>query len=291
VASDERSTPREDDRGQKHPDTNLCNKTAVVDTQRHGESGEVFQLLSLAEKLQEQCSAASQRLMMYYLVTVVFGILLVGGFVTDFIDPPKYAQSIGLLWYFLVGVLVVGAGLFAAYIYVVRPIRTRKAHDARALNEVVRILRESVPPIITAQEWSMLQIAEFKIRLSRFEIAPSEPFSVSSLPANPNDVFTRLAGNWHLDYSTGEEDIRIDEQGNYYYSRGIAEELVFTLSLQEFDKDQLRVCWEKVNTRPDRKERIHTTETLRIDSTWTTMTGSGVRPRRTSPHRLVYRRL
>jgi hypothetical protein len=41
------------------------------------------------------------------------------------------------------------------------------------------------------------------------------------LPSRPTseqaeEFFTRIAGDWHLDYSRGEEDVRIDENGNVF---------------------------------------------------------------------------
>jgi hypothetical protein len=57
-------------------------------------------------------------------------------------------------------------------------LRANLRRDDRALLELVAILRESQGSLAEREHWSTLQHAEFRVRLTRFEIGPDEKLGV-----------------------------------------------------------------------------------------------------------------
>ena len=214
---------------------------AVSDSPPDPQSAEVQKLLELAEKLQDRCNRGSRNTQL----VIALAILIAAG---ALMSTAVAWHDLGTLLFPLLIAGFAVAAIFYLYIAALRPLQVSGKHDRRALNEVVRILRESVPPVIRKQNWSMLQIADFKIRLSRFDIGPLDTNHGSLFPETVDELFSRVEGLWHLDYSFGAEDARIDREGRYYYRRqDNIEELAFILQLQEY---------EPVEGRRDLEERL-----------------------------------
>lgn len=78
----------------------------------------------------------------------------------------------------------VGTGVFlwfiVAYLAVVsrahslEDLQSRLRRDERALAQLVAILRESQQAFAEEEQWSVLEQAEFRIRLARFDIGPTD---------------------------------------------------------------------------------------------------------------------
>ena len=104
---------------------------------------------------------------------------------------------------------------------------------------------------------------------------------VATVPtARAMEFFKAAAGNWHLDYSTGQENIRLDVFGNYFLiDAGNRETHYFTMENVDFDPASNRVAFDKVDsgqcdarTRP--KGRRHTRDEVEIAPDASTMAGS-----------------
>jgi hypothetical protein len=241
---------------------------------------EVYQLLELAERLHEQINVFSQRIFYIYLSSILIFGIIVAIFITLYsssndIIRKQFGTGVALFINLSLLILMTIILFTLFYVKIIRSIKLLRKYDERSLNEVVRILRESVPPIIKKQNWSMLQIADFKIRLSRFEIGPSESFHIPVYTKEYSDLFAKIKGLWHLDYGFGSENLRIDGEGNYYYCTKNVEELVFTLDLEEYVPDKWHINWKKVIARSNKKGIVHAKESLDINHDWTEMNGQG----------------
>lgn len=94
---------------------------------------------------------------------------------------------------------------------------------------------------------------------------PPRPTSKQAL-----DVFERIAGEWHLDFSKGQEDVRISEDGNLFVlttSRGkvVATTMRPTFRLEllacNSSLDQVEIAKVEPNGRTRQIEVLHITET------------------------------
>jgi hypothetical protein len=89
--------------------------------------------------------------------------------------------------------------------------------------------------------------------------------------------FLMIAGKWHLRWSKGEENVRIDEFGNYYVIQPSGEVDCFTLEKVLFDPSTNHVSFDKVSTgkRSDGEVKgfRHSREVLDISTDTRTMQG------------------
>lgn len=99
--------------------------------------------------------------------------------------------------------------------------------------------------------------------------------------AAPEAFFRRVAGKWHLQYrEAGQEDLRIDESGNYFLLLPDKEVRYFTLENVLFDPSTNHVSFDKIDTGEfDPKNRPqghhHARDVLDISSDWRAMQGYG----------------
>jgi uncharacterized membrane protein YhaH (DUF805 family) len=127
-------------------------------------------LLMLAEQLKDKCDYANRRIEQYRLfqivlialsVTIIFYSLWLGNMISN--DPEVKG--------------VIGAVIISLFIYtgalevLIRRMKQRMIPDMVALSDVIELLRETEGVIAQADNWSALDRAEFKIRLSRFGIS------------------------------------------------------------------------------------------------------------------------
>jgi hypothetical protein len=89
--------------------------------------------------------------------------------------------------------------------------------------------------------------------------------------------FLRIAGSWHLRWNTGEEDLRIDEFGNYFVITNSGEEIKFTLEKVLFDTSTNHVSFDKIYAEKNQSKRPkgqrHSREVLDISEDMRTMQG------------------
>ena len=93
--------------------------------------------------------------------------------------------------------------------------------------------------------WSPL-VAEIREALSGSSAVGLEP-DLATVEA-AKKFFIMIAGKWHLRWNTGEEDLRIDEFGNYYLTEPSGDVEFFTLEKVLFDPSTNHVSFDKVST-------------------------------------------
>jgi hypothetical protein len=140
------------------------------DTYLVGDSGEssdeLRRLLDLAETLQDEYESGVRRLVvwrLYQALSVVLSLVAAGVLLAlnghDKVLLASTAVVVGLIYVGMIEVLLRTRGI-ARHI----------ARDRRALRQVVDLIREVEQASAVAERWPPLQRAEFRIRLSRFDI-------------------------------------------------------------------------------------------------------------------------
>jgi len=140
---------------------------------RRSDAQELGDLLELAEKVQASYESSARRESLWRLIEAV---LLISGTLAAVFGA--IAATVPVLW-------LVGGSTLLIYAFVVdhgliRRIRRRSASDRNALREVLSLLHELEGIAAAEDNWTPLQRAEFRIRLSRFEIEEA-PTGLDSL--------------------------------------------------------------------------------------------------------------
>ena len=141
-------------------------ETKLYDTEASARSSaEMEKLLAVAEDLQSKVDVAYGSILRLRIFLFVFvGALIVAAIyislVSTEIDPK------GLLFAIVAGLLVVPV----SEIGYVAPWKKRIRRDQRAMLGIVELLRETEGSVAVKNNWSALERAQFRIRLSRFEI-------------------------------------------------------------------------------------------------------------------------
>jgi hypothetical protein len=128
-------------------------------------SREVDKLLRLAEGLQEKCEQYERRLwiVLFGAIGLISGCLAFGSYMSSLSD-----RNYGW-WGFALGNT---AGVLSGLYFFQYRTRRLIRREGRALHSIVNMLRELESGFAEKNEWSVLERAEFCIRLSRFDIAP-----------------------------------------------------------------------------------------------------------------------
>jgi hypothetical protein len=128
---------------------------------------EAEKLLKMAEELNENCEQVERRLYVYgfTIVSAIFAIVSVLFTFWEVFNNPGYAFLIVLVLFYTF--MLVAAGSF-----LVMRVLKRRRRDQRALYEIVDMLRELEHSMMERENISPLERAEFRIRLSRFDIGP-----------------------------------------------------------------------------------------------------------------------
>ena len=130
---------------------------------------EADKLLGLAERLQEKCEEYERRSWSLLAMGVIAAMLIAT--LAILVSPlPLFS---GPFLYALVGlacvfVFALGCGLYLARVELQRQLR----RERRALHGIVDMLREVEKGVAERNNLSALERAEFRIRLSRFDIGP-----------------------------------------------------------------------------------------------------------------------
>jgi len=130
---------------------------------QQSEAQELSDLLDVAERIQSSYEASRSRASAGDFIEIILAILALAAFAGALLLPS---------WGVLVG--LVSGGLLLGYTAMfdkgIQRIRRRSETDRQALQEVLDLLREIEGIAAMEGTWSRLQRAEFRIRLSRFEI-------------------------------------------------------------------------------------------------------------------------
>lgn len=143
-------------------------------------------LLRMAEELQEGLENASQRFLTNSLFLFVILLLSIASIVAAAFLTKDVAYKIGIEGLLVILVLV------AAFVLTRSQARFQlhQRRDKNALNEVLAILQEVEPVLRATSDWSRLDEAAFRIRLSRFNVGRGSPSS-SGTSNRGIDKFTR----------------------------------------------------------------------------------------------------
>ena len=130
-----------------------------------GAHDDLEKLLCLAERIQEKCDdiAAKVSTARWYqmIVCFVFVLFVLVSFGARAL--PRAAVLYASL--FSASFVAAGTGGFAERR--IRELKRRGRQEARALSEVVQLLRETVPAVSAEEGWSALDMAQYQVRLSR----------------------------------------------------------------------------------------------------------------------------
>ena len=134
--------------------------------EKYSHKKDLEKLLSLAEDLKEKCDKTKNRITYYRILQITFVITFM-------------LWTFWVLFYNLTEnkYLVVIAGLsgsilaiFSFQYVLINDDRKKYLGDKSALSEVLQLLRETSNVIAEQEKWSVLSRAEFRIRLSRFNL-------------------------------------------------------------------------------------------------------------------------
>lgn len=145
---------------------------------------EVEELLSMAEDLQEKIEATRQQSLATDVILLVVGltgvaIVVYGIFSSQFLVEKILFISLGSL-------ALLSAGFVAATRF--RHGSSPKLRDINALNEVLVILHDIEPILRVTSDWSRLDEARFRIRLSRFDVGQSAKSDQNVVSTNKDRV-------------------------------------------------------------------------------------------------------
>jgi hypothetical protein len=129
---------------------------------------EAEKLLRMAEELNENCERQERRLYMYgfSVVSAIVAIISVLFTFREMFNNQGNASLIVLILFYTVAMLAAGT-------FLVMRVLKRRRRDQRALYEIVDMLRELEHSMMEREQVSQLERAEFRIRLSRFDIGPA----------------------------------------------------------------------------------------------------------------------
>jgi len=133
--------------------------------EKYSHKKDLEKLLSLAEDLKEKCDKTKNRITTYRILQITFVIVFMfwtfaGVFYSS--SEPKYLVMLGISSSVL--------AIFAPQYILINDARKKYLGDKSALSEVLQLLRETSNVIAEQEKWSVLSRAEFRIRLSRFNL-------------------------------------------------------------------------------------------------------------------------
>jgi hypothetical protein len=130
---------------------------------------EADKLLRLAEELQDKCEQYERRVWILLIMgaTVVTALAIFSGYLISAFPHDSVYRTMATAFSSLYG-FATGASL----VYIYARIRRQVARERRALNGIVDMLRGLEKGIGERSNLSTLERAEFRIRLSRFDIGP-----------------------------------------------------------------------------------------------------------------------
>jgi len=144
--------------------------------EKHANLAELGDLLELAERVEASYESSLRRETLWRLVEA---ILFLGALSAVFYAV--FSATIPAAWV-TIAVLLVAYGLAIDRV-LVRRIRHRSRSDRNALREVLLLLHELEGIAATEEGWTPLQRAEFRIRLSRFDLEESSPRAWGLFPS------------------------------------------------------------------------------------------------------------
>lgn len=139
-------------------------------------------LLKLAEELKEKASKAEKSFTVLIWQSIQYlAILLLLLFLVMFMiskDLLSVSDSVNFIKFFIGCFLTTGFAVILGQ-YIIKKEREKSSSDKLALKEVLQLLREVHGTIAEREDWSILKRAEFRIRLSRFDLSEKKESAFS----------------------------------------------------------------------------------------------------------------
>lgn len=131
-------------------------------------------LLKLAEELKEKCDSAKTKInrIKYIQLAISIGTVYLLSYSTySFLSNSFFTKSYESIFvtFFLIVAIMGLVGIFIAS-FNMKDMKKTYFFDKLALSEVLQLLRETSTVIAEQENWSVLSRAEFRIRLSRFNL-------------------------------------------------------------------------------------------------------------------------
>jgi hypothetical protein len=127
---------------------------------------EMRRLLSLAETIQVSLDAASRRVAYWRTIQAAAVLVAVATAGVGLATSSSSSLRVSLL----IAAVTVGATYAGMVNRLVQRAVMQADRDRRALSQVVDLLRETEGSFAKKEHWSTLERAEFRIRLSRFDV-------------------------------------------------------------------------------------------------------------------------
>ena len=129
---------------------------------------ETNRILTVAEELQDKCDRYTNRIYIMRMIEVTAVLFGIVGFLI-FLFHSEGSSGMLLTLITPIFVMLIFYALIIEFSFV-RKYSKQRYRDARALNEVVGILREIGDIMADQEKWPELDRVEYRIRLSRFGI-------------------------------------------------------------------------------------------------------------------------
>lgn len=149
--------------------------------QKHSDLAELGDLLELAERVQASYESSSRRVSLWRLAEAILLLASIAMFIYGGADT----TAAPAVW--VVGGFVLAIYAIAVDRLLVRRIRRRSQSDQQALWEVLSLLHELEGVAAAEDSWTALQRAEFRIRLSRFDLEEPQPKSAVRISVRRSD--------------------------------------------------------------------------------------------------------
>lgn len=133
--------------------------------EKHSHKEDLESLLKLAESLQERCDKEIDRIKFYRSMQI--GGIITVLIITFYIYYKNFQSS---FIFPIIGGLALLTFIAIIYQLIINDFRKQYLADKLALSEVLQLLRETSDIIAEQEYWSVLSRAEFRIRLSRFNL-------------------------------------------------------------------------------------------------------------------------
>lgn len=150
----------------------LKKEREVIDTgfdSQRSHKVDLENLLNLAENLKDECDKAKNRIKAYRIFQITSIIsMLVGTYFGVFYFFKDYATSKYVALFIGLFSLILTVSCYQ--LLIINDIKKQYLADKLALSEVLQLLRETSDIIAEQEYWSVLSRAEFRIRLSRFNL-------------------------------------------------------------------------------------------------------------------------
>ena len=143
------------------------NPDRVIEVSAREKIDEIEKLLSLAEELKDRYDNLIQRIIFHRTIQSIMAVLGVAALLSLYLLKNTLDKPFAtVVFYFLIIFSISEFVLTLYFESLIRRLKRQTYPDLKAISEIVALLRE----IEGTEDWSALERAQFRIRLSRFDI-------------------------------------------------------------------------------------------------------------------------